>query len=147
MLSREYYRFKPDTPGQLGNKTTLDNRSHPPHIDNLQFIFDDWLGDDLIECFPCFLISERLLNKLKASDLKGYSIKEAEIEFSPLFYDLNGNKKVPAFKWFYVNGAQGDDFYLDEEHCLMVSSRAYEQIKNAGNINNCEIEVLSVTKA
>jgi hypothetical protein len=141
MLSRENYRLKPDTPGQLGNKTILDNSTHSPHIEKLHFIFDDWFEDDLIECFPCFLITERLLNKLEG--LKGYIIKDVEVEFSPQFYDLNGNKKVPPFKWLYINGASADDFFIDEENCLVVSATAYEQINKEGNINNCEVQVLS----
>lgn len=146
MLSSSYRRLKPDAPGQLGSKTVLDNTVHPPRIDNFQFIFDDWFGDDLIECFPCFLITERLVNKLQETSLKGYVVKDVEIEFSPLFYDLNGNKKVPAFKWLYINGLPGDDFFIDEEKCLMVSANAYELIKREGNISNCEVEVLSVSQ-
>ncbi|MRG44329.1 hypothetical protein GFS24_04350 [Chitinophaga sp. SYP-B3965] len=146
MLSSSYRRLKPDTPGQLGSKTILDNNVHPPRIDSFQFIFDDWLGDDLIECFPCFLITERLLNKLEGMSLKGYVIKDVEIEFSPLFYDLNGNKKVPAFKWLYITGQAGDDFFIDEENCLMVSVNAYERINKDGNIPNCEVEVLSISQ-
>lgn len=144
MTSREYYRLKPDAPGQLGDKTVLNDQTHPPQINHFQFVFDDWFGDDLIECFPCFMITERLLNKLEGMSLKGYVIKDVEIEFSPLFYDLNGNKEVPKFKWLYINGTPDDDFYIDEEHCLVVSSLAYEQIKGNGNIRNCEVEALSV---
>ena len=134
MLSRGYYRLKPDTPGQLGNKTVPDT--------HIQFIFDDWFGDDLIACSSCFLITEKLLNKLESASLKGYIIRNAEIEFSPLYYDLNGNKNVPKFKWLYINGLPEDDFFIDEEGCLVVSSVAYEQIKAKGNIDNCEVEIL-----
>lgn len=141
-----YRRLKPDTPGQLGSKTVLDNKVHPPRIDNFQFIFDDWLGDDLIACFPGFLMTERLLNKLQGASLKGYLVKDVEIEFSPLFYDLNGNKKVPAFKWLFINGQPGDDFFIDESNDLMVSANAYEQIKKEGNISNCDVEVLSISQ-
>lgn len=134
MLSSGYYRLKPDTPGQLGNKTVPGN--------HVQFIFDDWFGDDLIACSSFFLITEKLLNKLDGTSLKGYSIRNAEIEFSPLFYDLNGNKNVPKFKWLFINGSPEDDFFTDEEGCLIVSAAAYEQIRSKGNIDNCEVEVL-----
>jgi hypothetical protein len=130
----------------MGNKTVLDNGVHPPRIDSFQFIFDDWFGDDLIECFPCFLISERLLNKLQSAALKGYVIKDVEIEFSPLFYDLNGNKKVPDFKWLFINGQPGDDFFIDEGNDLMVSANAYEWIRKEGDISNCEVEALSINQ-
>lgn len=135
MLSRGYYRLKPDTPGQLGNSTISDTQ--------FKFIFDDWFGDDLIACSSRFLISEKLLNKLECVSLKGYSIRNAEIEFSPLFYDLNGNKNVPGFKWLYVDGLPEDDFSIDEEGRLIVSSVAYEQMRSKGNIDNCEVEILN----
>ena len=134
MLRSGYYRLKPDTPGQLGNKTVPDT--------HVQFIFDDWFGDDLIACSSFFLITEKLMNKLDGTSLKGYSIRNAEIEFSPLFYDLNGNKNVPRFKWLYINGSPEDDFFTDEEGGLVVSPAAYEQIRSKGNIDNCEVAVL-----
>ena len=51
------YLIEPEVPGGLGDKTQGDFSKHPPVIEHLHFQFEGWLGDDLLESFPCFLVS------------------------------------------------------------------------------------------
>ncbi|SEA55951.1 hypothetical protein SAMN05660909_02491 [Chitinophaga terrae (ex Kim and Jung 2007)] len=139
-MSCKYYKLIPEVPGELGEKTQMDSSVHPPKIEYLQFIFDGWLGDDLIECFPCFLISETLQLSLGKTDLGGFTIKEVEIAYSSLFEELYPDRKMPAFKWLVIIGKDGDDFFLDTKNNLIVSERCLGFLKEYGNLNNCEVE-------
>src|SRR3954454_10828086 len=60
-----YFALEPEVAGQLGDTTMLDTSVHPPVIQRLEYRFDGWLGDDLLESFPCFVVTERLANELK----------------------------------------------------------------------------------
>ncbi|WP_143709200.1 hypothetical protein [[Flexibacter] sp. ATCC 35208] len=140
MTITKQYRLLPEVAGQLGKHTQLDSSVHPPRIFHLHFIFDGWLGDDIIECFPCFLITESMLEKLNHIHLTGYSSKDAEISSSELYKDLHPNRDLPNFKWLIINDNLGDDFFLDKKNYLMVSERAMEILKQYGKLEHCEIE-------
>lgn len=47
-----YYRLEPEVAGELGSGTVMDVSRHPPLVSHLQFKFQGWLGDDLLETFP-----------------------------------------------------------------------------------------------
>lgn len=138
-----YYKLKPEIPGKLGERTDIDNASHPPKIRNLHFEFDGWLGDDLIECFPCYLITENLLMALNSADLSGFIMKDAEISFSQIFNDLYPNKVMPSFKWLIISGEYGDDFFMGNNY-LHVSSEALDFLKHNGRLRFCEIEEVTI---
>src|SRR5688572_20150560 len=101
------YFIEPEVSGQLGDKTIIDASLHPPKVERLHFIFYGWLGDDLIECFPIFLITEKLKNTLAVARLTGYEIKDCEIEESDEFKLLQ-NVILPKFFWFSIIGKESD---------------------------------------
>ena len=55
-----YYFIEPEVAGGWGGNTIADTSVHPPKISKLHYQFDGWLGDDLLESFPCFIVSESL---------------------------------------------------------------------------------------
>jgi len=118
------YIIEPEVSGQLGSRTIIDTSVHPPIIKYLHFVFYGWLGDDIIECFPVFLITERLKIKLDGSSLSGYQIKTCEIESSGEFKMLQPNVILPTFYWMEINGKEKDDFKIFENK-LEVSDFAY----------------------
>ncbi len=97
MTIEKFYRLKPEVPGQLGCRTKIDSSVFPPCITHLHFVFDGWLGDELIECFPCYLVSENLLNCFLKAGLSGFEIDTAKIEYSVLFNELYPGRKMPPF--------------------------------------------------
>ena len=54
------YVVEPSVSGELGEGTVIDNRTSPPTIRHLQFDFDDWRGEDIVETFPTLLVTRRL---------------------------------------------------------------------------------------
>jgi hypothetical protein len=128
------YILEPEVSGQLGEKTVIDTSVHPPIVTHLHFVFYGWLGDDLIECFPVFLITERLKLKLVEANLTGYQVKDCEVEVSDEFILLQPDVTLPGFYWFVVNGKDHDDFTISKNK-LRISDQAYS-ILNQFNLTN-----------
>lgn len=67
----KYYMIEPEVAGEIGENTIYDNydeiinQKKKPIISHLHYIFDGWLGDELLEVTPCFLISERLKKEIE----------------------------------------------------------------------------------
>jgi hypothetical protein len=69
--------IEPVVPGGLEIEPELDNSIHPPLISKCHIEFEGWLGNDILEIFPCFLISETLkikINKCYADRNKFYQV-------------------------------------------------------------------------
>ena len=137
MINKKY-QLRPEVPGQLGPKTIMKNRQSSPSVEYLHFIFDGWLGDDLVECFPVYLISNALADNIKKTNLTGFMIKEAEIGYSDLFKQLYPNRKMPTFFWLCIIGNPVDDFWINSNKYLVVSQRALEFLHKF-KIKNTEI--------
>jgi hypothetical protein len=133
------YFIEPEVSGQLGEKTVLDTSIHPPIVKRLHFVFYGWLGDDIIECFPVFLITEKLKSSLQEAGLTGYQISNCEIELSEEFEMLQPETILPNFYWFKVTGKDQDDFKIYKNK-LTVSDFAYS-ILNQFNLKNAVIEI------
>jgi len=43
--------IEPEVACGLGEKTQMDSSVHPPIVSKLHFVFEDWLGDDIIKPF------------------------------------------------------------------------------------------------
>ncbi|OQP44872.1 hypothetical protein A4H97_10975 [Niastella yeongjuensis] len=117
------YFIEPEVSGQLGDNTNMDLSIHPPKVERLHFVFYGWLGDDLIECFPVFLITEKLKNALIISELSGYEIKDCQIEESDEFKLLQ-NVILPNFFWLSITGNVNDDFSIASKK-LKISDNAF----------------------
>ena len=135
------YVVEPEVSGQLGERTILDNSIHPPIVSHLHFIFYGWLGDDLIGCFPVFLITEKLKELIVIHDLTGYQIKECEVEVSDEFILLQPGVDLPKFYWFQVNGKGSADFNIARNQ-LLISNRAYTFLEQF-NLNNAIVQPYS----
>ncbi|WP_205589867.1 hypothetical protein [Mucilaginibacter celer] len=115
----------------------MDRNVHPPIVSKLHYQFDGWLGDYLLECFPCFICTEKLMEYLKSSDLTGFA--DCEISKSEQFTDLYPDRILPVFYWLVVNGDANNDFSLSPNASLLVSENALNSLKKF-QTTNCEIE-------
>jgi len=130
---------EPEIAGQLGANTVMDTTKHPPVVMQLHHEFEGWLGDDLLECFPCFLVTERLAEALSRSGTTGYELREVEITRSQTFDDLYPMRVLPRFWWLnIVAGSADSDFRLSKDGRLDVSDRVYELLRDF-SINNAII--------
>jgi hypothetical protein len=132
------YILEPEVSGELGEKTIIDNSVHPPVIYNLHFIFKGWLGDDIIECFPVYLVSENLGEALLNSNLSGFELEMCLIDSSEEMEFLQPNVKLQVFLWLKVTYDIGYDFFIDRDNKLSVSEKAYS-VLNKFNLNYCDI--------
>lgn len=118
---------EPEVAGQLGSNTIMDTTNHPPVVMHLHHEFDGWLGDDLIECFPCFLVTERLAEALSKSRVTGFELRKAKISRSEIFNDLYPKRVLPRFWWLNIAGNDASsDLRLSTDGRLNVSDRAHE---------------------
>lgn len=100
----EMYKMTPEVAGGLGPRTIISNIDQIrngaetiPNVSHLHYEFEDWLGDDLLESTPCFLVTDRLSQALITHQISGCKFEDAEISVSELFEQLNGKKELPKF--------------------------------------------------
>ncbi|MEE4962429.1 hypothetical protein V2K05_05385 [Pseudomonas alliivorans] len=125
-----YYYIEPEVAGGIGDSSILDTSSHPPKIMLLEYRFEGWLGDDLLESFPCFIITKRLADAISVPPLSGFALMPVEISKSENFIESHPHVKLPEFQWLKISGSAGsDDFGLTENHNLVISKSALEVLK------------------
>jgi hypothetical protein len=138
----KYYVLDPEVAGELGKNTVMDVSVHPPLVSNLHYELDAWLGDDLIQSFPCHLVTDRLKNTIENTSLTGVSFAPFEFELSANFKELHPSEEVPGFAWLKIFGKAGkDDFGVEAEGRLVVSERALKSLKKFA-LEHCNISLL-----
>ncbi|WP_229008359.1 hypothetical protein [Methylophilus sp. Leaf408] len=141
----KYYVIEPEVAGGLGERTVIDRSSGRIEVKKLHYHFDGWLGDELLESTPCFIVSTRLANEIENQKYTGVMFSDAEITTSDEFNDLHENLKLPDFLWLKVFGVAGkDDFGMSSELNLVVSEPALQLLKQIGISHAASIrEVIS----
>jgi hypothetical protein len=135
-----FHIIEPEVAGGLGEGTVMSRATHPPVVTKLHYKFDGWLGDVLLETFPCFIITEETAKKLQALAATGAAYADVQVTKSEEFEDMYPNRVLPAFVWLQVTGKAGtDDFGLAEDFRLVVSDRVLELFKGSG-IQNAIVE-------
>jgi hypothetical protein len=135
----KYFILEPEVAGGLGNNTLLDANKHPPIVKRLQYVFDGWLGDELLESFPCFIATKAVVDALQPLNPSGLTFGEVEISKSELFEELHPDRQLPEFVWLKINGTAGrDDFGLCTEYRLVVSDRVLIALRSR-RLQQCEI--------
>ncbi len=137
----------PEVAGGWGEATIADVTVHPPAVSKLEYRFEGWLGDDILESFPCYIVTERLYTGLQGSNLSGYSFDEVVVTTSEEFHEVQqlAHKPtiLPKFKWLKVHGAVGEhDFALSKDYRLAVSEAGLALLQQY-NIEHCDISELS----
>jgi len=136
------YIIEPEVSGQIIG-SHLNHETKPPLIEKLNYQFDDWLGDDIIAGFRCFICTDGLAKSIKKNSLSGYEFDQCTITKSELFHDLNENgKDLPTFFWLKINGTSDDDFFITSNFTLVISERALEILRQF-NIDHCTVEIYS----
>lgn len=150
-----FYMLEPEVAGEIGENTVyanfeeVKNNGVQPIISKLHFEFSGWLGDDIIESTPCFLVTEKLKTHIEKNKLIGYEFQNVEITLSDEFIELYPNRELPTFyrlipkgKIKVENGVcsewSGDDFNFSNKSYLVVSNKAFLILKKF-NIKNCDV--------
>jgi hypothetical protein len=136
----KFYILEPEVAGGFGKNTIIDNSVFPPIIHKLNYQLDGWLGDDLLESFPCYIVTEGIKEMLELIQPSGFIFSDVEITKSDQFRELYPNRKIPKFYWLKIHGKAGyDDFGISDENTLVVSEKVLELLKKF-KIDNCDIE-------
>jgi hypothetical protein len=132
-MNTERWVVSPEVAGELGEHTAMDSSVHPPRVSHFHHRFEGWLGDELLEAFPCFLVSSVLATALEEARLIGFSLDTVEVSVSPEYLELSSGHPLPEFRWLKITGEDRNaDFRLTPDFRLEVSSRALEVLKKFG---------------
>jgi hypothetical protein len=135
-----YHILDPEVVGEFGDNVDIDTSVHPPLVRHLHLEFDVWLGDDLVQTFPCYLVTERLRGRLAALDATGASYAPVEMSESDSYMERHPGKKPPELVWLKVTGRAGkDDFGLTGAARLVVSDRVLRLMQSM-TLEHCEVE-------
>jgi hypothetical protein len=127
---QSFWLVDPEVAGEVGAQSLVDTTVHPPKVDFLEYAVDNWSGDDLVQTFPCFLVTPRLAKALESADLSGVRATDVGVRVT---YDRDS--KIPAgmqpdFWRLNVTGVVGrDDFGLTSDARLVVSGKALAFLK------------------
>ena len=140
----KYYILDPEVAGGLGSRTQMDSSVHPPGVTLLHYELEAWAGEDLVQTFPCYLVTKRMQAKLTSSRLSGFSFASADVSGSDTFKELQPGEPLPELVWFKIHGVSGkDDFGLTADARLVVSERALKVIQT-GQLKYCEVREFKV---
>ena len=94
------------------------------------FVFDNWLGDDLIRAYPAVLVTtpvkRALLGLPKGS---GFEVARARVRASAFYRKHSSGRRLPVFWVAQVRGRAGrDDMGLTEAGVLVVSRRVLDTL-------------------
>lgn len=138
-MTASYYMLSPEVAGGLGERTIMDSSAHPPRVQRLHYEMEGWLGDALLESFPCFIVTSRAKDALIGLSASGCVFDSVEVSKSPTFEELYPDRQLPPFSWLKIHGRPGaDDLGLSEDHRLVVSSRVLDVLKSL-DLANCDI--------
>lgn len=133
LLFMRYFYVEPEVAGGLGENTVMDTRIHPPLVTKLHYEMDGWLGDVLLESFPCFIVTISAMRRLQEAQLSGAGFDDVEVTRSSQFDDIYPGREIPGFAWLKPVGVAGsDDFGASPDGVLVVSERALGLLQGLG---------------
>jgi hypothetical protein len=138
-----FYVLEPEVAGGLGESSQIDTTTHPPTVTQLEYEFEGWLGDDLLETFPCFIVTERLRDALQQAHVTGASFDDVTVTTSETFRELYPNRVLPRFFWMKVDGQAGvDGVGIGADHRLVVSDEVLAILRQH-QLQQCDVEPYS----
>ncbi len=135
-----YFFLDPEVAGGFGSKTELDATVHPPKISHLHYEFDGWLGDCLVESFPCFVVTESAITDLREEGITGMEDSDVEVSTTDEFHELYPNRKIGRWKWLRAIGVPGEDDLATTDSSRMVASERAIQILKRHGLKHCDLE-------
>ncbi len=132
-----YYVVEPEVAGGWGENTIFTRTpGQGTVVHKLHYEFDGWLGDELLESAPCFIVTERMAHEIQKAGLTGVSFDKVEVTVSPEFKQLYPDRQLPTFVWLKIEGTPGrDDFGVTSDLMLVVSESALEVLNRVGIAN------------
>jgi len=134
-----YYFIEPEVAGGWGDSVIADTSVHPPVVEKLHYEFDGWLGDELLETFPCYIVSESLMQDMVNSGLTGAEFDTVTTSVSPQFYSSFEAGDLPSFFWMKIKRTDDPvDVKISKDNRLMVSDAALAVLRKH-RVSNADI--------
>jgi hypothetical protein len=109
----------------------LDRSVHPPRVSHLHYVFDGWLSDEVLEGFPCWIVTESLARRIREAGLTGVDFGDVEVSAGDTFLELYPGRTLPAFVRLLPTGiARTDDFGVGSDHRLVALEKALAIIRS-----------------
>jgi hypothetical protein len=141
-MQKKFYVIEPEVAGQIGERSVIDTSVHPPRVNVLEYEFYGWLGDRLLETFPCFIVTIDVAQNLQNSKLTGFVLDTVIITVSYAFEELYPDAVLPKFAWLKPEGEpKFDDVAILTDGRLVLSEEALSLIGRQ-NLKNATIEVI-----
>ena len=106
----DYHTVEPEVAGGWGANTAFTRMpGQSVVVHKLHYEFEGWLGDDLIESTPCYIVSEGMAEQLRKAGLTGFVLDDVEITTSENFRETYAGRELPKFLWLKVGGVPGQD--------------------------------------
>lgn len=138
-----FYHLEPEVAGGIGPNSQLHREDGRLVVTNLNYEFDGWLGDALLETTPCFIVTDDARQMIEHANLTGISFSDVEVTKSGLFTDLHGDMVLPRFWWMIITGKpKVDDFGMATDLRLVSSDRALAILRKAG-LANAEVQPIN----
>lgn len=125
------WRIDPEVAGDIGPRTVMDTEFHPPRVTRLHYAFDTWLGDDIVQLFPCVIVSERLADALVSAGCSGVALDAVEVTLSDecAVMDPGLLDRLPPFRWLRAGESVENDVAIVGAE-LFVSDAALRVLKS-----------------
>lgn len=139
---KTYQTIQPEVITGLGKNTEFLEKK-PPFltVTKLHIQLEDWLGDDLMECHPCYIVTEKLKEGLQNTGFSGFDFAEMTITKDDYFdnnYQLK--KELPKFYWLQVIGKQNiDDIVIGTEKSLLIEEKMLTYLQENFILNYMDI--------
>ena len=131
------YIFRPLVPCELGPETIMISEDNIHNERRLHIIFHEWLGDDIITCYPYFMCSQNAKEIITSHRVTGVSFKEIwKIEVAEQYKEIL--KNMPKFFEIVISHDPSNDFYIQDDGELILSKKAFK-IASMTNIKNSDI--------
>jgi hypothetical protein len=134
------YTIEPEVAGGLGPGTVMDASMHPPRVDHLDYEFAGWDGDDLLEAFPCFVVTAGVGSALEEAHLTGFTLADLTVSSTPEFTERHP-APLPEFRRLQVTGRVGiDDMWIGDDLMLHVNDRALSVMTATGQLDHALVQ-------
>ncbi|MFB7720728.1 hypothetical protein [Nocardia sp. NPDC056100] len=77
-----FHLVEPEVAGGHGRGTRYDRSTVPVTVTALEYRFDGWLGDALLESTPCFIVTEDLARSIERLELTGVHFDTVSVSIS-----------------------------------------------------------------
>lgn len=159
----QLFQLEPEVAGGWGPGTHYANldeiragRATVPELRNFEYLFDGWLGDELLTTHPCFIITEGLAASLQRADVSGVRLEPVKVSKSDDFFQLHPDDlALPSFVRLVPEGKvvlaglkvltwSGEDICLSQ-NAELVGTQRFLDVLRAHSVRNCEVIPLDVS--